>query len=172
MVLQEREKNLGFIVALVCLGLSYIGLNSQISKKNQRASDELAAAEERLTQAKDILKTANEQLTPTEKPAETETKKVVWLEPERRPTLSILRDITAKGESEGLKIVSTESSGGGVFKLVLQAPFANLVRYISFLERTDGGFVVTGAGFQKVDVQADGVTNKELLATLNLKMKG
>lgn len=107
-----------------------------------RMDREVASLGERLTRAQEQSKDAGALIA---RP----THSVDSNDAEEKVTLSLLWDLNApgvaRGSDGGVRIVGVERSSPKSFRLTIEGKFAELMRYVSYLERPDGRFVLVAA---------------------------
>lgn len=166
--LNEREKNLSVFVLIVCLITAVLILKKNTDQKTQEVSEKLATAEDRMRQTQDLLKV--------------QTPKAV-VSGDNKPTMLLLKDLTSPAEAENVRVVSVDRPSETTYTLTLEGKFSDMMRFFSYLERSDGKFQVGGAQISRLDdgknpasspVQMVGASEpaKDIRAVLNLIRKG
>jgi hypothetical protein len=143
MKLNAREKNLGvavvaILVYLICR-LSCARLDARVIELTER----LSRVTEARHQAESLLKTGES--APVVHAVAGEGSK---------PTMTLLGDLTAIGGAENVRVLGVERSSPSSFKLTLEGRFADLMHFLSFLERNDGSFSVAGGEIERPESQS------------------
>jgi hypothetical protein len=175
-----REKNLGVVVIFLCLMIILWGLKHNWNKKLERTKEDLVSLQDRLEQTKKLL-TLPEAPAEAANPAAGAPAEAV----DTHDSLFLLRDLTASDLSQKLRIVSATRNDSGVYQVEVEGEFQELMRFMSFLERQDGKFLLQTAKFRRAGDGGNGGPagdvnrvsqvvgpSRRVVATFHLGMKG
>jgi len=175
--LSIREKNMGVMVLALCFIIIGWGAKSRWSRKAERAREEVSAVQDRLEQTKKLLATA-----PTDTNAGASPIEVVI---DRHSSLFLLRDLTAPDLAHKVTVIGATRGTNGEYQIEVEGEFQELMRFMSFLERRDGKFLLHAANFRRANQLTPGGASpadagrivsaspsRKVQATFNLTMKG
>jgi hypothetical protein len=178
--LSNREKNMGVMVLGLSLFIIGWGIRSRWDRKVEQGKESLLGLEERLNQSKKLLTMGNEPEAPllssTAVPADSNS------------SLFLLRDLTDSDVAKKVRIISAERGLNGVYRLEVEGEFQELMRFMGFLERQEGKFVLQTVNIHRserieggpagqtpnpeVAIRPAGTPSRKVLAIFQLSMKG
>ena len=135
--LNSREKNLGVLVALICLPFLATTVTKKLNHQALVAADRLAGAQRQVEEAQAQLTRATER---DRAPAAQTTPTV-----EGRHSMTLLNDLTLPPETKSIRVMRVERTGETTFRMELNGEFSEMMRFLSYLERGDSRFSVATA---------------------------
>lgn len=164
--LSYREKNLGVFTVFFCCIVGLYGFRSHFERTRIRLAAEVEVRQQKVDRAKALVAAA-EAARPAVKPVIAAIPSV-----NRKVTLYLLDDIADSREGQHVRIVSAEKSGDASYRIIVQGEFEEMMQFLSFLERQDGKFVVSGAQLHRLsDAGESGAPNRNIQATVQLSMR-
>lgn len=150
--LNAREKNLALVVVIVSALGGWWYQSRNLAKKEAVLEGDTLALEERIRQtgasvaelraAVEAGRGAKEGA--PGQPVRPQIKQSL-------ATLSLLEDLTLPRETRNLRVVSVTRGDGGAFSMTIEGQFAEIMRYLSFLERAESRFSVGNVTLGRMD---------------------
>jgi hypothetical protein len=153
--LNAREKNMGFLVFSLSLMIIAWGISSRKQREMVRLSDEVTEAEEKFNKTKTMIDESVVALAASRPRIQVAPSGQVQ-NVDRKATLHFLRDLTVPEMVDKVKIISAEKKGDAGYTLTVEGEFTELMRFMSFLERKDGKFLLEKASIAKVSEDQPG----------------
>jgi hypothetical protein len=183
--LTAREKNMGVVVFFLCLFIIQYGMKYRSGKRLELAKEELMIAETRFNETKtQVQHNLDAAAKAHPKLAAKEADKSASINlTEKKATLFLLRDITFPELEDKVKILSADKKGEGDYVINVEAEFAEMMSFLSFMERQDGKFTILQGSLTKGEGSPDlgggkgsspdrSIPGRSVKATLTLHMKG
>ena len=171
--LNIREKILGALTLTACLAGGWYQFQRRAEVRIQQLEERLARAEARKKEQTEILAVLDRRPTAA----------LMTSGDDAVATRTLLQDLTAPAEAGPITFVTVDRSAERTFKLTLEGRFPAVMRFVSYLERGDGRFLLGGGEIARVVETANTATvggtrlvrspdAKRVRAILNLSLRG
>jgi len=131
--LSSREKSLAAIIGVTCVVGLGVFIKKQMRLKLERYEAELVSVQQQVQQSRNSIAMF--------RPVPQTSSKTV---------LTLLKDLTQPGDVYNVKIKAVDKIGEDMFKVAIEGEFQNVMKFISYIERTEGAFVVDDADMAKM----------------------
>ncbi len=167
-ILTAREKNLTTLVIVIGLFSSWWYLNRILTKTTFDMEGQVFEINSRLTASQKALNQLREEIAVDQGK---ETKQEFTIA-QSKITMGLMEDLTIPAEASLVRILSVNHQDGAAFALVVEGQFIEMMRFISFLERTDSRFWVGSIQLGRSGSDTKQPNTGRVRGSIQIAMKG